>query len=400
MRHTWDVRYRRWLDAVRALSALGCHTILLVDDGSPVLPDWTDLAIWTEGEPAPAPRARALLYHFRERLGRRADFDFEGWYRSFAFAGRYARENGFDKAVHIESDAFLTSLKIQRYIADLRAGWTALWCHRYEGFPETAIQIIAGDAIGRFADIERTHPHESLIGRLFELQLPFDVVEKQFTGDRYGEYLTFVPRESDYVAQTLNDQDDGYYWWLLDQPANPMTEGLPSPLATTFVFTGHGTVLFVDPDTLELRHGRLRDSPRNVVVQAHGRHVQLMHLRDGMLRPIFCLPEGSTLSPAGQSLPPEPQFLEPAAVHDGRVSLRHAGLYVCAELDGRVTLSRPTVRAWEMFAAVSETDFNVISALTGGDWSCGAQGRKAIGANVTFLPNATLRFGDGTEVDI
>ena len=96
------------------------------------------------------------------------------------------------------------------------SGWTALWC-LVTHFPESAIQVIAGDAIRKFADLPRTHPHEKLIGREFELQLPFDMVEKRFIGDRYGEYPAFVPGNAEYAVQARDGQPEDYYWWLTDE---------------------------------------------------------------------------------------------------------------------------------------------------------------------------------------
>ena len=106
--NAWESRYRRWLRAIRS-SQLEYDSILIVDDGSPVLPEWTDIAIGT-GEIDQLPAEKILLYHFEEHLGRKAIFDFPGWYRSFTFAGRYAHAHGFEKVVHIESDAFLIDL--------------------------------------------------------------------------------------------------------------------------------------------------------------------------------------------------------------------------------------------------------------------------------------------------
>lgn len=220
----WNERYRRWLRAIRS-SDLEYNDILIVDDGSPVLPDWPEAEICTD-ENAEVRPAKLLIYHFQEHLGRKAVFNFAGWYRSYAFAGRYAHAQGYEKVIHLESDTFLIGSRIQRYCNEVADGWTALWCPRHS-FPECTIQVIAGDAVRRFAEIEHTHPHERLIGREFELQLPFDRVEKRFTGDRYGEYLPFVPGNAEYAVQVRSEQSDNYYWWLPvdDQGA----EVMPSP---------------------------------------------------------------------------------------------------------------------------------------------------------------------------
>jgi tetratricopeptide (TPR) repeat protein len=219
----WDRRYGRWLRAVRA-SELQYDDILLVDDGSPILPDWPDAEMSTDNQADVTP-AKLLLYHFRKHLGRNAVFDFPGWYRSFAFAGRYAHAHGYEKVIHVESDTFLIGTRVQQFVSDAVSGWTALWCPRH-GFPECAIQVIAGEALQPFAELERTHPHERLIGREFELQLPFDNIEKRFIGDRYGEYLPFVPGNAEYAVQVHSDRPDQYYWWLADGEAK--NSGIPA----------------------------------------------------------------------------------------------------------------------------------------------------------------------------
>jgi glycosyltransferase involved in cell wall biosynthesis len=207
----WDGRYRRWLEAIRS-SELEYDDILFVDDGSPVLPDWADTEI-ASGNVDGNPPAKILLYHFLDNLGRKAIFDFPGWYRSFAFAGRYAQTHGFKKVIHIESDSFLIGTRLQRYLNEVLSGWVALWCPVHQ-LPESAIQVIAGDSIDKYADLVITHPHDKLIGCEFELQLPFDLVEKRFTGDRYGEYLPFIPGNAEYAVQVKDGQADDYYWWL------------------------------------------------------------------------------------------------------------------------------------------------------------------------------------------
>src|SRR5262249_26104319 len=110
----WNARYRRWLDAIRQ-SGLIVDQILIVDDASEVLPDWPDLKIIEENDVL-SPTGAITLFHFTEHLGRRSITDFPGWYRSFGFAAVFAQVNGFEKVVHIESDAFLISDRIVNYV--------------------------------------------------------------------------------------------------------------------------------------------------------------------------------------------------------------------------------------------------------------------------------------------
>jgi hypothetical protein len=190
---------------------LNFNQLLIVDDGSPSLPQWTDTSIVHDlGQVAES--SEIVLYHFPDNLGRRAWFDFPGWYRSFIFAATYAQHYGFQKVIHIESDAFVISPVLQKYINDVAEGWVAFWCERWH-VPETSLQIIAGDSLQAFYDQSRV-PHRALIGSPYECQLPFTLVERSFQGDRYGEYLDHVPPTADYVAQARDIDSPEYYWWL------------------------------------------------------------------------------------------------------------------------------------------------------------------------------------------
>ncbi len=221
----WERRYRRWLDAVLA-SDLIADQILMVDDGSPVLPYWDDIRI--VGSAAPHP-GRILLHHFPDRLGRHHVHDFPGWYRSFCHAARHAEAGEFDKIIHIESDTFLISQRVRTYVNNLTDGWTAMWCPLF-GFPETAIQVIAGSAVARFRAVAE-QPYSDFVGREFELQLPFTHVERGFTGDRYGETKSAVPRDADYAVQAVDTFEDSYFWFLPPRPAPDIPVLRPAPHA-------------------------------------------------------------------------------------------------------------------------------------------------------------------------
>src|SRR5690242_12078123 len=165
----WNTRYRRWLDAIRQ-SDLIVDQILIVDDASEILPDWPDLQIIEENGTL-TPTQSAALFHFNKHLGRDSILVCPGWYRSFAFAAVFALANGFDKVVHIESDAFLISPRIVNYINNITEGWVAFWCKRWK-FPEPAIQVIAGKSIMSFR-ATTSRPQSDMIER----QLPFTRVE-------------------------------------------------------------------------------------------------------------------------------------------------------------------------------------------------------------------------------
>ena len=211
----WGTRYRRWLDAILA-GGIEPEQILLVDDGSATLPGWADTDVYSGGVAGEAfttgPRGRILLYHFRDRLGRRSVLDFAGWHRSFVFAALYAEAQGFDRIIHIESDAYVISAQARAFLTEFKDGWASFWSPLYS-IPESAIQVVAGEGLRLLAGFAR-EPYEKLIGKPHELEIPFTHVERRLKGDRYAEGKTVVPRDADYAAQVPDLQDESYYWWL------------------------------------------------------------------------------------------------------------------------------------------------------------------------------------------
>lgn len=90
------------------------------------------------------------------------------------------------------------------HVASLNEGWTAFWCPRYFR-TESAIQIICGEYISQVRDYclkgIGTWQGEICAKR----SLPFSAVDRQFIGDRYGEYLERIPEAADFAAQVRLD---------------------------------------------------------------------------------------------------------------------------------------------------------------------------------------------------
>ena len=213
--HVWQARYRPWLDAMLG-SGLKADQILLVDDGSPTLPGWADTQVFSgdsvgEGFTV-GPRGPVLLFHFREHLGRLGISDFPGWHRSYVFGALYAEANGFDRVIHVESDAFLVSDRARRFVSTYDDGWAALWSPRYD-MPELAISVAAGSGLRRLAEFAR-QPYQALTGTVHERMIPFTHVEKGLVGDRYGETWSPVPLDADYATQVSTQREPSYYWWM------------------------------------------------------------------------------------------------------------------------------------------------------------------------------------------
>jgi hypothetical protein len=229
---TWDNAFGRWINYLES-SDLEYDQILLVDDGSPVLPaHWEGVEIIREGQlPKQQPESLGVLYHFEKNLGHRppmspADppIDSPGWHRSYMFAAEYAERYGFEKIILIENDAFLISPRIQEYVNNLSDGWNTFWCPRHQ-FPENNIQIIAGSSVDDFIRWNKTQGRyeDEFLGKFPEFYTPYTNVNKDFYGDRWGEFAPGmaavpdprcppgVPRNADYVCQV---REVSPCWWL------------------------------------------------------------------------------------------------------------------------------------------------------------------------------------------
>jgi len=198
----WESRYHKWLDFF-SKSALHRDQILLVDDGSPSLPTWRGVAVLRE-LPEQQPKEKTVLFHFDKNLGRQAVLVYPGWFRSFFFVASYARRYGFDKIVHVESDCYLYSDRILRFINETASGWTAFWCPSQD-FPETCIQVICADQMDSYAELAELDYGTQVANRAIETLLPFTAVRKDFIGDRYGEFLQWVPEDADYACQVPDE---------------------------------------------------------------------------------------------------------------------------------------------------------------------------------------------------
>jgi hypothetical protein len=211
----WQQRYRVWLDAILAGPLQPDH-ILLIDDGSPCLPDpdWPDARILcgdTIGQAFTIERHGGItLFHFNTHLGRISTFDFPGWHRSFVFGALYAEALNAERVIHIESDAFVISARANAWLLNFVDGWGSLWSARYN-VPEMAIQVAAGSGLRDLAEFAR-QPYAHLRGRAHETALPFTEVHRGLLGDRYGELRTIIPPDADYVTQISTAQNPSYLW--------------------------------------------------------------------------------------------------------------------------------------------------------------------------------------------
>ena len=123
----------------------------------------------------------------------------------------------------------------------------------------------------------------------------------------------------------------------------------------TLLLTSHGTVVFVDTTSGELRHGPLVGSPSNVVLVREG--------GQGGVQVCWCRWPARSCIPAGilghrrlgQGTEPNKAAIAARTVFscltttDKEFGLTARGKFLCAEGDGRITLSRSVCKRWETF---------------------------------------------------
>ena len=164
------------------------------------------------------------------------------------------------------------------------------------------------------------------------------------------------------------------------------------------LFTIWGTVLYVDGESGELRHGPIDNSPENAAFLAAPagdplyRQGSIVHRRDGMCEPVAFVAERcvSIGKLQADDAPAATTRLELVPLERGLTAMRRENLFLSAEPDGRVTLSRKWCSIWECFFA--SEDWFVLHSRNGdaasGEATHPVIDRKGI---AKFLIDAQLR---------
>ena len=174
------------------------------------------------------------------------------------------------KSFTSSSDAYLISQRIKAYFNDLEDDWVALWCARHS-FPEIAIQAVAGSQLNAFIEFSKT-PYEALAGKNHEFAIPVTHIESGFTGDRYGEYLSHVPSDADWVTQTKwNAPWDDYFWWLAGE-AKVAGDGERKSEPARQVSSASHTV--ADLDAIGRKYGTNKSSVRHDCLRFYQRFLE------------------------------------------------------------------------------------------------------------------------------
>ena len=165
-----------------------------------------------------------FIFRFNCHLGRGSLSNYPGWWRSFLFSVVLAKKYNFDKIIHIESDFFVLSERMSRYIRFLRTGWICMYSNYYD-FPETGIQVICRNEFENVASLgEKAKAASYVFSKIAEDVLPFTDVIKKFNGDRLGETEVledYLLRQDgmarlDYIGQVPFNKNLESYFKIID----------------------------------------------------------------------------------------------------------------------------------------------------------------------------------------
>lgn len=197
----WELRYTRWLAHHRKLFPE--EPLVMIDDGSAYLPDEPGISVNSSVENFVV-GDQASIYHFPNRLGRRATHNFPGWFRSFTFSIVIAKKLNVKKIVHIESDAFILTENALDLVNATASGWTAFWCPRFR-YPESAFQIICEDSFASLEEVRAASFAAQYANKVMERSLPYTRIDHSLCGNRYGDFRNKVPSYADFAAQVKPD---------------------------------------------------------------------------------------------------------------------------------------------------------------------------------------------------
>jgi len=191
-------RIQRWVDYYSAImKELFVDKIILVDDGS-------DAELLMQ----PHLPAGVFLESLRPHLGRGDAFAHYGWWRSFTHGSIIAKKYSADKLIWIETDAFVLTKKMAKYIRSVYNEWSSPWNNILQ-WPETSFQIIGPSHFGWLIEHHAKGNDFWCKPRLEadcpEKALPITEINKDLIGDRYTEWGNAIPKNADFACQVGSD---------------------------------------------------------------------------------------------------------------------------------------------------------------------------------------------------
>jgi hypothetical protein len=206
-------RQKKWLDYyLPLLPALGCQKIIMTDNHSDINALKTfDCMLFDEDKNIihNGSNKKLEIYRFHQyqdkenKVFKNPFTNCPYWWRGLLYMDKL--KDQYSKLIYIDSDAYILTQRIIKYINNLNTGWNTFWSQRHN-FPECTIQILCPDEYYRF-EYFAVPGYMAHNGSFGEINIPFTNICKQFNGDRWAEYFSDTKQQiyMDYYTQTPND---------------------------------------------------------------------------------------------------------------------------------------------------------------------------------------------------
>ena len=111
----WEKRCRRWFEFHKN-KGLKFDQYLIVDNGSPELPGWSDARVIYDFSRELFAHKDIIIFRFEDTVDNHGD-------RAKQVAEQYLKEYNFDRLVNIESDTYVISNRLVRKINRTNPNW-------------------------------------------------------------------------------------------------------------------------------------------------------------------------------------------------------------------------------------------------------------------------------------
>lgn len=164
-------------------------------------------------------------------------------------------------------------------------------------------------------------------------------------------------------------------------------------LPTSYLLTVHGSTVWFDEKSNTVRHSLGQTAPRNLTLENRAGHDVLVARTAAGTTTIDGLrPDGRL----GRSPGGAPLTLQRQHSPDGLISLEANGVFLCAEADGTLSLTREQLGAWEVFAGIDDADLDWFDTVTGHAWLSASSDAVLPGRSIRPVTNFGVQLGQIT----
>lgn len=197
-------RNKRWLEYVFSIKEhLGFDEVYLIDNYS----SWNSLVDLREFLRIKSIRQFVRFHSFSSHLTREpGEHNYPYIWRGTWWIRNIIEQGVYQKLILMDSDAFVLSQRLARFIKEHHTGWECLTLPEHGHSPANELSILNQDAYPVFLEYTKESWRKK-VGLHHETDLPFTHRNKDYTCDRYGERRLAQARGMDAYFQASLDID-------------------------------------------------------------------------------------------------------------------------------------------------------------------------------------------------